>query len=113
MPTPQPAPRTLTVRSGGHSARPVRGRAGRKERRGVEQLLTTGVIVASGHLAYVTQFEPAHRKRHREVVVTIVQRVFVTPLQVRYVILQATWDLKEPWWRRVLSWRRRRTTEDS
>jgi len=70
------------------------------------------VTVPTAHLGYVTQFPPERRKRHREVVVTVIRRVVVDPLTVRYIILQATWDLKEPsWWRRLLSRRHRDTTD--
>ena len=68
------------------------------------------ITVPTVHLGYVTQFPPERRKRHREVIIMVVRRV-VDPLTVRYVILQATWDLQEPWWRRLLSRLHRNTTD--
>jgi hypothetical protein len=69
------------------------------------------VTVPTAHLGYVTQFPPERRKRHRQVIVTVVRRIVVDPITVRYVVLQATWSLEEPWWRRLLSRRHRDTTD--
>lgn len=61
------------------------------------------ITVPTGHLAYVTQFNHAHRRHHREVIVTIV-KVTVNRVIVGWAVWRITWDATEevPWWRRVL-----------
>lgn len=83
----------------------------------VEQLIEhwpelTLITIPTAHLAYVTQFEPARRKRHREVVITVVQRVIITPVRARIIVWRFTWELPDQsWWRRLLSRRHRDTTD--
>ena len=83
----------------------------------IEQLIehwpeATLVTVPTAHLAYVTQFEKAQRKRHRQVIVGVVRRVLVDPVRVQWFVWSVTWDVPDPpWWRRLLS-RRRQPTDD-
>jgi hypothetical protein len=68
------------------------------------------ITVPTAHLAYVTQFEPARRKRHRERVITVV-RIIAGPVRERIIVWRFTWELPDqPWWRRLLSRRHRDTT---
>ncbi len=74
----------------------------------------TLITVPTVHLGYVTQFEPAKRKRHRQIIGMAVRRVLVDPVRVRLFVWSVTWDVPDPpWWRRQLSRLRRNNTTDS
>ena len=83
----------------------------------IEQLVehwpeATLVTIPTAHLAYVTQFEKAQRKRHRRAIVMVVRRMLVDPVRVQLIVWSVTWDTPDPpWWRRLLSRRRRNSTD--